>query len=30
MDRSVHEARWILGPLLGLCGLVTIVGIVAS
>jgi hypothetical protein len=30
MDKSVREARWILGPLLGLCGLVAVVGIIAG
>ena len=30
MDKSVSEARWILGPLFGLCGLVVFVGLVAG
>jgi hypothetical protein len=30
MDKSVREARWILGPLFGLCGLVAVVGFIAS
>lgn len=30
MDRSVREARWILGPLFGLCGLIVVVGLVAG
>jgi hypothetical protein len=30
MDKSVREARWILGPLLGLCGLVVVVSLVAG
>jgi hypothetical protein len=30
MDRSVREARWILGPVFGLCGLVAVLGIFAG
>lgn len=30
MDKSVHEARWILGPLFGLCGLFVVVGLIAG
>lgn len=30
MENSVREARWILGPLFGLCGLMVVVGVIAS
>ena len=30
MDTSVREARWILGPLFGLCGLIVVVGLLAG
>jgi hypothetical protein len=30
MDRSVHEARWVLAPLLGLCVGFLALGILAT
>ena len=27
MDKSIHQARWVLGPLFGLCFSVALVGL---
>jgi hypothetical protein len=27
MDKSIHQARWVLGPLFGLCFGVALVGL---